>query len=227
MTLPSWVSALSSKSLPLLLYICLLYAQGDVFQAPVPPFEGLISYKVKIKGPEAAILQENEPPTRMDLYIQGNRFLINEHGGALPVSRLYDPDKDWIFVLDPRFKIAYKHEKYRKKPKNYPATYTGQTDTLLGIPVYVFQVKKPDEEILYYVSPKYRVDLALFQGKRRAIAFFLNEGLYGAIPLKMIRKRKGLTIEVTALSIRPMKLDPESMKIPKEYKIGGYDPRPR
>lgn len=191
------------------------------------PFEGLISYKVKIKGPKAAILQENEPPTRMDLYIQGNRFLINEHGGALPVSRLYDPDKDWIFVLDPRFKIAYKYEKYRKRPKNYPATYTGQTDTLLGIPVYVFQVKKPDEEILYYVSPKYRVDLALFKGKRRAIAFFLNEGLYGAIPLKMIRKQEGLTIELTATGIRPMRLDPESMKIPKEYKIGGYDPRPR
>jgi len=225
--LPSWVSALPSKGFLLVLCICSLYAQEDVFQAPVPPFEGLISYKVKIKGPKAAILQENEPPTRMDLYIQGNRFLVNEHGGALPVSRLYDPDRDWIFVLDPRFKIAYKYEKYRKKPENYPATYTGQTDTLLGIPVYVFQVKKPDEEILYYVSPKYRVDLALFRGKKRAIAFFLNEGLYGAIPLKMLRKQEGLTIEVTAISIRPMKLDPESMKVPKGYKIGGYDPRPR
>ena len=205
----------------------MLYAQGDAFQAPVPPFEGLISYKVKIKGPKAAILQENEPHNRMDLYIQGNRFLVNEHGGAVPVSRLYDPDRDWVFVLDPRFKIAYKYEKYRKKPKNYPATYTGKTDSLLGITVYIFQVKKPDEEILYYVSPKYRVDLALFQGKRRAIAFFLNEGLYGAIPLKMIRKQEGLTIELTATSIQPMKLDPESMKIPKGYKIGGYDPHPR
>jgi hypothetical protein len=43
----------------------------------------------------------------------------------------------------------------------------------------------------------------------------------------MIRKQENLTIEVTAVGIRPMKLDPESMKIPKDYKIGGYDPRPR
>ncbi len=227
MTLPSWASALRTNGLLLLLGTYFLYAQGEAFQAPVPPFEGLISYKVKIKGPKAAILQENEPHNRMDLYIQGNRFLINEHGGAIPVSRLYDPDRDWIFVLDPKFRTAYRYEKHRQKPKNYPATYTGKTDTVLGLPVYIFQVKKPDEEILYYVSPKYRVDLALFRGKKRAIAFFLNEGLYGAIPLKMIRKREGLTIEVTAIGIRPMKLDPESMKVPKDYKIGGYDPHPR
>lgn len=228
MTPPWWACALRSKALLIVLgALSLLYGQGEAFQAPVPPFEGVISYKVKIKGKQAAFLQENEPHTRMDLYIQGNRFIVNEHGGATPVTRIYDPDRDRLFVLDPRFKIAYMHEKYRKKPQNYPATYTGQTDTLLGIPVYAFHVKKPNEEILYYVSPKYRVNLSLFQGKKRAYAFFLNDGLYGAIPLKMIRKQEGLTIEVTAVSIRPMKLDVESMKIPKGYKIRGYDPRPR
>jgi hypothetical protein len=163
----------------------------------------------------------------MHLYIQGNRYIINELGGHVPVSRLYDPDRDWTFVLDPKWKKAYKYEKYRKKPKPYPATYTGQTDTLFGSIVYVFRVKKPDEEIFYHVSPKYRVDVTLFRDKKRATAFFLNEGLYGAIPLKMIRKQEGLTIEVIATSVQPMKLDPETMKIPKDYEIGGYDIRPR
>jgi len=228
MTPPWWAYVLRNKlRLIALGTLSLLYGQGEAFQAPVPPFEGVISYKVKIKGKQAAILQENEPPTRMDLYIQGSRFIVNEYGGAMPVTRIYDPDRDRLFVLDPRFKIAYMHEKYRKKPANYPATYTDQTDTVLGIAVYIFHVKKPNEEIFYYVSPKYRVNISLFRGKKHAYAFFLNEGLYGAIPLKMIRKQEGLTIEVTAISIRPMKLDPESMKIPKDYKIRGYDPRPR
>lgn len=86
-------------------------------------------------------------------------------------------------------------------------------------------MQKPDEEITYYVSPKYRVNTQLFAGKKRAQAFFLNEGLYGAIPLKMIRKQEDLTIEVTAVKVQPMRLDPESMKIPKGYEILGYDYR--
>lgn len=226
-TTPPWWGFASSNSLLALALLGILLAQNEAFQAPTKPFEGVIAYKVKIKGPQAPTLQENEPPTQMQLFIQGARYLINEFGGAMPTSRLYDPDKDWTFLLDPKHKIAYRFEKYRKKPKNYPASFTGDTARVLGEITYVFHVKKPNEELFYYVSPKYRVDLNAFQGKKRAVAFFLNEGLYGAIPLKMIRKQPSLTIEITATSIKPMALDPESMKIPKDYQIGGYDPRPR
>jgi len=206
-------------------WISWLWAQGEAFRAPVPPFEGLIRYKVKIKGEKAEILRENDPPTEMHLYIHGNRFLVNETGGAFPISRLYEPDSDWVYVLDPPNKRAFKYEKGRKKSKNYPAVFTGDSLQILGQWCYAFRVQKPDEEIIYYVSPKYRVDVSLFAGKKRAQAFFLNEGLYGAIPLKMIRKQEGLTIEVTAVKIQPMRLDPESLKIPKEYEIWGYDYR--
>ncbi|GIV25316.1 MAG: hypothetical protein KatS3mg026_1008 [Bacteroidia bacterium] len=201
------------------------YAQGEAFRAPARPFEGAILYKVRVKGPAAETLQENSPPTEMHLYITGNRFLINETGGAFPVSRLYEPDSDWVYVLDPPNKRVFKYEKYRKKAKNYPATYAGDSLQILGTWCYAFTVKKPNEEITYYVSPKYRVDVSLFSGKKRAQAFFLNEGLYGAIPLKMIRKQKDLTIEVTAYSIKPLRLDPESLKIPKNYRVEGYDYR--
>jgi len=161
----------------------------------------------------------------MQLYIRGNRFLINEAGGNFPISRLYDPDSDWMYVLDPLYKRAFKYEKYRKKARNYPATYTGDSLQILGLWCYEFVVKKPDEEITYYVNPKYRVDLSLFAGKKRAQAFFLNEGLYGAIPLKMIRKRKDLTIEVVAYIVKAIRLDPRTLKIPKDYEILGYDYR--
>lgn len=201
------------------------YAQGEAFRAPAPPFEGTVLYKVRIKGPGAETLHENNPPTEMHLYIQGNRFLINETGGNFPISRLYDPDSDWVYILDPTHKRVFKYEKYRKKAKNYPAHYAGDSLQTLGIWCYAFVVKKPEEEITYYVSPKYRVDISLFAGKKRAQAFFLNEGLYGTIPLKMIRKRKNLTIEVTAYSIKPLRLDPESLKIPKNYRVEGYDYR--
>jgi len=200
-------------------------AQGEVFRAPAPPFEGAIFYKVKAKGELAEVLQENNPPTELHLYIQGNRYLVNEAGIDFAISRLYDPDSDWTYVLDPKNKRAFKYEKYRKKAKNYPATYIGDSLQILETWCYAFRVKKPDEEIIYYVSPKYRVDVSLFAGKKRAQAFFLNEGLYGAIPLKMIRKKEGLTIEVTAVKIQPMRLDPESLKIPKGYTIWGYDYR--
>lgn len=203
----------------------LLWAQAEAFRAPAPPFEGLIVYKVKATGEKAEILKENAPPTEMHLYIHKNRFLVNETGGAFPISRLYDPDSDRVYVLDPPNRRAFKYEKYRKRAKNYPATYTGDSIQILGTWCYSFKVKKPDEEITYYVSPKYRVDVSLFAGKKNAQAFFLNEGLYGAIPLKMIRVQPGLTIEVTAVRIHRFRIDPESLKIPKGYEIWGYDYR--
>lgn len=203
----------------------ILFAQGEAFRAPVPPFEGVIVYKVKVRGEKAEILRENDPPTEMHLYIQGARFLVNEAGGSFPISRLYDPDSDWVYVLDPPHRRAFKYEKYRKKAQNYPAEYIGDSIQILGEWCYGFQVRKPNEEIIYYVSPKYRVNVSLFAGKKRAQAFFLNEGLYGAIPLKMVRKQDGMQIEVTAVRIRRMSLDPESMKIPRDYEIWGYDYR--
>ncbi|MCS7188902.1 MAG: hypothetical protein RMJ66_00700 [Bacteroidia bacterium] len=180
---------------------------------------------MKASGELAEQLEENDPPTGMHLYIHKNRFLINEVSSNFAISRLYDPDSDWVYVLDPPNRRVFKYEKYRKKAKNYPAHYTGDSLQILGIWCYAFHVKKPDEEITYYVSPRYRVDVSLFVGKKRAQAFFLNEGLYGAIPLKMIRRREGITIEVTAVRIQPMRLDPESMKIPKGYEVWGYDYR--
>lgn len=207
------------------LWSSIVFAQSEAFRAPAPPFEGLIIYKVKMRGPQAETLKENEPPTEMHLYIHKNRFLINEAGGAFPISRLYDPDSDWVYVLDPHLKRAFKYEKYRKRAKNYPAEYAGDSIQILGQWCYAFIVKKPDEEITYYVSPRYRVETSLFSGKKNAQAFFLNEGLYGAIPLRMIRKREGLTVEVTAVKIQPMRIEPESMKIPRDYEIWGYDYR--
>ncbi|MCX7606632.1 MAG: hypothetical protein N2170_05125 [Bacteroidia bacterium] len=220
-----WVSASWSKVCVALVIGGFLRAQGEAFRASSPPFEGLIIYKVKARGEVAEVLKENNPPTEMQLYLQRNRFLINEAGADFAVSRLYDPDSDWVYVLDPKLKRAFKYEKYRKKAKNYPARYIGDSLQILGNWCYAFQVKKPDEEIIYYVSPKYRADVASFAGKKRAQAFFLNEGLYGAIPLKMIRKRQGLIIEVTAVRLQPMRLDPESLKIPKGYQVWGYDYR--
>ncbi|MCS6894762.1 MAG: hypothetical protein NZZ60_01260 [Bacteroidia bacterium] len=207
------------------LWNSLLWAQGEAFRAPVPPFEGVIIYKVKVRGDKAELLKENEPPTEMHLYIHRNRFLVNETGGAFPISRLYEPDSDWVYIIDPPNKRVFKYEKYRRKARNYPATYAGDSLQILGEWCYAFYVKKPEEEITYYVSPKYRVDLGLFAGKKRAQAFFLNEGLYGAIPLKMIRKQEGMVIEVTAAKVKHLRLDPESLKIPKGYEILGYDYR--
>ncbi|MCX8112434.1 MAG: hypothetical protein N3E49_04455 [Bacteroidia bacterium] len=207
------------------LWISLAWGQAEAFRAPAPPFEGVIIYKVKARGEKADILKENDPPTEMHLYIHKNRFLVNETGGSFPVSRLYEPDSDRVYVLDPPNRRAFKYEKYRKRAKNYPATFVGDSLKILGEWCYAFQVKKPDEEIIYFVSPKYRVDVSLFAGKKNAQAFFLNEGLYGAIPLKMIRKREGITIEVTAVKIQPMRLDPKSMQIPEGYEVWGYDYR--
>ena len=218
-----WEFALRTS--PLCLSIGLLWAQSEAFRAPTPPFEGLISYKIKTRGPKAEALRENDPPTEMQLYIQGNRYLINEASSSFAVSRLYDPDTDWTYVLDPKNKRAFKYEKYRRKAENVPAHYIGDSIQILGQWCYGFRVQKPNEEVIYYVSPKYRVNTQLFAGKKRAQAFFLNEGLYGAIPLKMIRKQEDLTIEVTAVKVQPMRLDPASMRIPKGYEVLGYDYR--
>lgn len=220
---PWWEFVLRSSLLGL--SIGQLWAQSEAFRAPAPPFEGVISYKIKIRGPKADALRENDPPTEMQIYLQGNRYLINEAGPSFAISRLYDPDTDWTYVLDPKNKRAFKYEKYRRKAKNIPAEYIGDSVQILGQWCYGFRVKKPEEEIIYYVSPKYRVNTQLFSGKKRAQAFFLNEGLYGAIPLKMIRKQEDLTIEVTAVKVQPMRLDPESLRIPKGYAIQGYDYR--
>lgn len=125
-----WGFALRSSVLGLLAGS--LWAQNEAFRAPAPPFEGVIFYKIKIRGPKAEILHENDPPTEMQIYIQGNRYLINEASASFAISRLYDPDTDWTYVLDPKNKRAFKYEKYRRKTKNVPAHYVGDSYRYLG-----------------------------------------------------------------------------------------------
>lgn len=202
-----------------------LLAQG-VFEKEVPFFQGLVRYSIRIKGEKAEQLKLNDPPTTMDLYICESNFLINEYGGSFPISRLYRADSDWVYVLDPRNKRVFKYEKYRPYDTlNPPAVFTGDTLRILGRLCYGFKVEKPNEEILYYVDPLLRVNTAYYKGKKHARAFFLARGLYGAIPLQIIRKQKDLTIILKAKKVQAINFDPQSFQIPKGYSLWGYDYR--
>ncbi|MGQ9864069.1 MAG: hypothetical protein ACUVRD_06280 [Bacteroidia bacterium] len=208
-----------------LLVLGSLWAQG-VFEKETPFFRGVIQYTIYIKGEKAQQLKLNDPPTAMDLYIQEGNFLVNEHGGSLSISRLYRADSDWVYVLDPRNKRVFKYEKYRPSDTLNPqAEFTGDTLRILGRLCYGFRVQKPDEEIIYYVDPLLRVNTAYYKGKKQARAFFLVQGLYGAIPLQVIRKQKDLTITVRAKRVQAINFDPESFQIPKGYSMWGYDYR--
>lgn len=213
----------ASFFLSLLLAMCLsaaAYAQES--------FEGSVSYVIRLTGKGAQDLMINEPPTKMDMHIKADNYIINLSGGRIPRTFLFIADSNETYVVDAANRRAFRRTYYEDTTSYVPqAVPTGQKANVKGYDCQEFKVTRTDrkEVILYYVSDQFRVDTTLFEGKKDAKADFLTEGLGGRIPLKKVIKTPDLTTEIELTSIKSIQHDDANFKIPEGFKIRMRDPR--
>lgn len=211
-----------------IVYLIILLFANWVFAQKASNFEGTIKYSVEITGPEADILLNNKPCTKMDMHFKDNNFIIHMYEGQVPMTRLYIADSSELYILDMKNEIAYRRDRREslnteiKPPK---AVATGDSAFVLNIKCAEYRVQKKGEYIFYYVTNLYRIDPALFEGKKDAQVNFLTIGLDGRIPLKTVRKTAALTVTTKADQVIPRKLEVEQFRIPPNFVIKLRDNR--
>lgn len=194
-------------------------------------FNGTIQYKVELKGDIAEQILINEPNNEIEMHIYEGNYIVNLKGGQIPKTFLYNNKKDREFSVDAANQTVYKYNAHedinRETQKTKPvAVLTEKTAEVMGEMCQVYGMKKDGAVILFFVSDTYRVDTTLFDGKVQAKPNFLVDGLGGRIPLKTIKKQKGLTVITTCSMIKEREFDIEQFVVPADFKVKNRDYRP-
>lgn len=197
-------------------------------EQPISYFEGSIEYKVSVEGADKAILFENEPNTQMAMHIKDGDYIVNLIGGRYPKTFMFIADSNFEYSIDMNNKRAFRVSIYNHfKPMwvRPPAIPNGETETINGVLCDVYEVKTDSSYTKIWASEKYRVNTDFYQNKKRAQANYLLPGLEGRIPIKTIKKEKGLTSTITMSKITPIKFRKEQFTIPPDFVIKNRDNR--
>jgi hypothetical protein len=130
--------------------------------------------------------------------------------------------------MDMTNKRAFRYSSYSEKKENFEppvAKPTGNTAVVFGITCQEYYMKSEGIEFWYYVHDDYRAHTAAFPEDARTKASFLTQGLEGRIPLKIVKKEPGLTVETTVVKLDRKPLDPAQFLIPKGFEVGNRDKR--
>ncbi|MDX2283329.1 MAG: hypothetical protein NW241_04170 [Bacteroidia bacterium] len=193
-------------------------------------FEGTLLFEVRMEGPQAALIQENEPNTGMTMHLRGGDYIVNLTGGRYPKTFLFIADSNYEYSVDAQNRAAYRYSAYgditrEAEPIPVKAQPTGKTDSVAGVLCKEYLVKTGDATFLYYVSDQYRADLSRFPDSPRTKAGFLAPGLEGRIPLKTIKRQPGLTVTTTVKKITPATFKPEQFRVPSSFTVKKRDYR--
>lgn len=194
--------------------------------------EGSISYEVQFSGPSAENLRANEANDELEIHLKDGNYIINLKGGRYPKTFMYLNKNDTEYSVNVSEKKAFKYsahtdlnrETFEEEPP--VAVFAEKTAEVNGIMCDIYHMKKGNDYFSFFVSDQYKVDLKDFEGKKRAMPFFLVAGLEGKIPLKIIRKNPDLTVVTTVKSISPRQFSPEQFELPKDFEISNRDYRP-
>jgi hypothetical protein len=214
-----------------------------------PAFCGFIDFEFKVKGEFAEELALVNDIKYMTLILREGDFIIQLYGDEIapsrnsryydaanpmhpeikqvfPTTRVFLSDSNRMYIVDAANRRVFRNESYEIDNEGIPvALPLGDSIKVLNTTCYGYKVKKKNEEIIFYVSPKYRADLRFYPEGTAAKASFLTKGLNGCIPLKTIRKNPERTIEIVATRIQKRNLKKEEFSIPRGFKILGYDYR--
>jgi len=224
-------------------------AQGGAYEQGTY-FVGQIEYKIQVSGPVGQELHYHNPLENMIMNFRGGDFIVRLTGNlnqqatpqerdeyGMPIGgfkydafntvRLYIGDSDRVYIVDLPNERAFNDERRWKPKSSIPpkAVPIADSAVICGVKCYAYRVSTPEETIIHYISPKYRINTALFKGKKNAKAAFLTDGLSGCIPLKTIRKQKDIVTVTTAHKITPANYPLSLFRLPPGTKVVGADYR--
>lgn len=204
----------------------LLHAQ----EPPVPYFEGTLQFLVELQGPTAGLIMENEPNTKLQMHLKDGDYIINLFGGKYPKTMMFVADSNYEYTVDMANQVAYRFSPFYDRVREGQeekaiAKPTGRTQEIKGVLCEEYQMRHDSTFFSFFVNDEYRINTSLYPDKPRAKISFLIEGLEGRIPLKTIKKQKGLTVTTTVSTISPKAFDPEQFHFPKSFKVKQRDYR--
>jgi hypothetical protein len=194
--------------------------------AQTASFEGTVDYNIRVTGKDAQAFLENEPPKKMLVHVKGGNYIISLSGGRIARTMLFIADSNETYIIDAANRRAFKETYYLDTVKVMPeAKPTGKTVDIKGIACKEYLLNRQGEQVFYYVSDLYRVDLKLYDGKTEAKADFMTRGLEGRIPLRKVIKSPNLETMLDLNSVKKTVHAPENFQIPAGFKIKKRDPR--
>ncbi|MEO0641242.1 MAG: hypothetical protein AAFY70_16030, partial [Bacteroidota bacterium] len=140
-------------------------------------------------------------------------------------------DSNYQFSIDMSNRLAYRYSAHsdmanpQKEAASIQAKPTGGTLELKGIQCQEYRMVKDGTEFLYYVNDDYRVDAGAYPSDTRSKASWLAPGLEGRIPLRTIKKQKGLSVLTDLVSIGSSSFELAQFRIPPGFKVKGRDYR--
>ncbi|MEL6132707.1 MAG: hypothetical protein AAFR59_05005 [Bacteroidota bacterium] len=194
-------------------------------------FEGTVRYKIEFKGANAEMIKRNKPNDKMTIHIKDADYIVQLGGGMYPKTFLFIADSNYQFSIDMSNRAAYRYSahsdmaKTEKDEGDVSAKPTGGTLTLNGIECQEYRMVKDGTEFLYYVHDDYRVDVGAYPANTRSKASWLAPGLEGRIPLRTIKKQKGLSVLTDLVSIGEASFELDQFRIPPGFKVKGRDYR--
>ncbi len=199
-------------------------------EPPIPYFEGTLQFLVELQGPSAGVIMENEPNNKMQMHLRDGDYIINLYGGKYPKTMMFVADSNYEYTVDMANQFAYRFSPFydrvrENQEETATAKATGRTQEIQGVLCEEYQMKHDSTLFTYYVSSEYRIDRSLYPAKPRAKISFLIDGLDGRIPLKTIKKQKGLTVTTTVAKIIRKEFDVEQFRLPPGFTVKQRDYR--
>ena len=199
-------------------------------EPPVPYFEGTLQFLVELQGSHAGMIKENEPNNKLQMHLKNGDYIINLYGGKQPKTMMFVADSNYEYTVDMANRFAYRYSPFydrvrENQEEEATAKATGRSLEIQGILCEEYQMKHDSTLFTYYVNDEYRIDLSRYPAKPRAKISFLIQGLDGRIPLKTIKKQKGIIVTTTVAKITRKEFDEEQFRIPAGFEVKKRDYR--
>lgn len=223
-----------------LLLVSLFLTVGNMFGQPLaegqPYFEGTLEYKVSVDGAEKQAILDNQPNNLMMMHVKKGNYIVNLAGGMYPKTFMFLADSSYEYSMDMKNKRAFRvstFNHYKPMWMRPPAVETDKSEKITlkvgkvsqTVDCKIYEVKTDTSFTQIWVSDKFVANTSYYKEEKRAQANFLIQGLEGKIPLKTVKKEKGLITTITIATITPRKFEDNQFTIPADFDILRRDRR--
>ena len=194
----------------------------------IPYFEGTFTYSVEMEGPAIQFMEENKPNNKMIMHFKDHDYIIQLMGGQYPKTLMYINDSNFEYVVDAQNQKAYRYSPFSDRNKDTNRLQLKMTDKkaiVKEVECKIILARTKEAMFAYYVNDDYRVDTQGFIEDSRSKASFLIPELAGRIPLKTIKRQKGLTVTTTVTEIKRRPFKKAQFMIPSSFRVLNRDYR--
>jgi len=194
-------------------------------------FEGQISYKIEVKGEQAAMFAMMMPSST-DIFLLGKDALVRMNGGMGPKGDIITKGNEKMtYMVMHSKKTVYKMDSKKEKTPEKPTVTKEGTETVNGYNCTKYLVKFPKtEKAEIYQYMWCSTDIKIQKPSPEANAQMFLEEVEG-FPVKMDQyitiTAMGTTMainqEMTLDKISETKPDASMFEIPKKYKVEDFD----